>query len=48
MVYIASMSKKEEEYTGMWMKVGCALSALAVIGIITIIILFAFNLLSGI
>ncbi|WP_281499697.1 hypothetical protein [Allomuricauda sp. SCSIO 64092] len=41
------MSKKEAEYTGIWMKLGCFLSALAILGIITIIVLFAFNLIRG-
>jgi hypothetical protein len=42
------MPEKEKQYSGIWMKVGCFLSALAIIGILTIIVLFAFNLLSGI
>jgi len=41
------MSKATEEYSGVWMKVGCFLSALAIIGVITILVLFAFNLLRG-
>ena len=48
MPYLGPMAEQEKEYSGIWMKVGCALSALAIIGIIVIIVLFAFNLLSGI
>jgi len=48
MVYIAAMTKNKEEYSGIWMKVGCLLSALAILGILTVIVLFAFNLFSGI
>jgi hypothetical protein len=41
------MVKKEADYSGIWMKVGCFLSALAILGVLTVIVLFAFNLLSG-
>lgn len=41
------MSEKEKEYNGIWMKIGCGLSLLAILGIITIIVLFAFNLWQG-
>ncbi|MEM1258299.1 MAG: hypothetical protein AAGH81_07215 [Bacteroidota bacterium] len=41
------MAKKDEEYSGIWMKIGCVLSALAILAILTIIVLFAFNLISG-
>lgn len=46
-LYLSPMANKETEYSGIWMKVGCFLSALAILGIITVIALFAFNLLSG-
>jgi len=42
------MAKKEVDYSGIWMKVGCFLSALAILGVLAVIALFAFNLLSGI
>ncbi|MEN1784690.1 MAG: hypothetical protein AAGF77_06065 [Bacteroidota bacterium] len=37
----------DQEYKGPWMTIGCLLSALAIIGVLTVIGLFVFNLLRG-
>ena len=47
MPYLAPMSKKDGEYSGIWMKVGCFLSALAIILILTLLVLVFYNLLVG-
>ena len=39
--------EKEKAYTGIWMKIGCFLSALAILGIIIIIGIFLFNIWRG-
>ncbi len=39
--------KKEQEYSGIWMKIGCFLSLLAILGIVVIVFLMIFNLWSG-
>ncbi len=38
---------EEKEYSGIWMKIGCVLSALVIVGIFTVIGILAFNLLAG-
>ena len=39
--------EKEKAYTGIWMKVGCFLSALAILGVITVMVIFLFNIWRG-
>ncbi|WP_255578208.1 MULTISPECIES: hypothetical protein [Flavobacteriaceae] len=40
-------NQEEEEYSGIWMKVGCFLSSLALIGILVLIGLGVYLLISG-
>ncbi|WP_350285969.1 hypothetical protein [uncultured Croceitalea sp.] len=38
---------KEKEYTGIWRDIGCLLSAVAILGIIAVILIFIYQLVSG-
>ncbi|WP_298789526.1 hypothetical protein [uncultured Allomuricauda sp.] len=41
------MEEKKKEYKGFWKDIGCILSVVAILGIITIIILGIYMLLQG-
>ncbi|RNC90127.1 MAG: hypothetical protein ED555_11895 [Allomuricauda sp.] len=45
--YLASMSEANNDYNGIWMKVGCLLSILVVLSIIAVIGLLGYNLFLG-
>ena len=39
--------KEEKEYSGIWKNVGCLLSALAILGIIAVIIILIYQFVIG-
>lgn len=39
--------KKEKEYSGIWKDVGCILSAIAILGILTLIVTLIYQFASG-
>jgi len=41
------MQEKEETYSGFWKQIGCTLSVIAIIGIISVIVIGLYMLLKG-
>ena len=41
------MNDNKDNYTGFWMQLGCVLSALVMLAILVIIVMFAFNIITG-
>ncbi|WP_420601302.1 hypothetical protein [Flagellimonas sp.] len=41
------MEEKEKEYNGFWKQIGCILSVIAILGIVSVVVLGIYMLLKG-